>query len=974
MALPIGRGIAKAESLAARFASRGGRIASTGAKVGVGAGLAVGGGMLRDALSGKPSSANDSQANDNSSSSNGSTSPSSNAGGTSARGFTPPAVDGSYKKINANLNGNLEAENLKVSVNQANSLSSINSLLKNMLKFNIAKANHDSKSAEEGSLERGITSTAVSAPGSIGSSGGESGKGLGAMLAVAAGVGALALAVKALVGRGVDGPEVRTPGANPTTGLGRVGQGVGDALLAGGYAGDARRVMANRGARAATRPIAAMAASANDNVRPMSRAAGAMARVTGVGVKLGGFFKAMKATGISRIPFISVAFASIDPVMAYVESGGQVNSEVKKQVVGALAMILGGAGGTAVGAAIGGAIGSVVPGAGTIVGIIAGGILGAAASLGAEFVAEQLYQLITGEISKGEFVNRVFRGAISGISRVPAMAAGAAGGAALGAAGAVGRLARGGRAGGATTRATSAAASAPARGGMTLSAPSAREAGVAVAAVGGLGAVAAVNRGSAISNSQNQEGTNLNTANLPDKARTFAQNYLGRPMADAEWTALLKATFAESGHGGGGREDAMIMASILNRARQYTRWVGRPNARTRDFLAKGQTVLAVLYAPSQFQAVTGTRNNGHRPAPKFISGPNDRQLARMLQAVIDFLWKVPTSQVSFSAASSAAYGPGTNISHLHNLMRTNGSSQVGGSVFNTTMSDRAGQSLPPATAVSTPTGGSSGGSMLSRFAGALSGFGREAQLAVTGSASGDYEGNMTGRSNSMSGGWVIPTSGTVSSRKGLRAAGNHQGIDIAAPAGTPIYASKAGTVSRAEFSRSYGNVVYIDHGNGVQSRYAHMSAIGVKKGDQVEGGIQIGRVGNTGRSRGNHLHFEIRRNNTPVNPESMIPGLAAASVSSRSTATNAPTVRAAGGSGGVIAGANNPSARTNAINTASIEAARRGTSVTVQQASTGSSSSGAAVQTRATDSGAPESVTSPVNSQMAYTNYWGVNA
>ena len=969
--------MAAAENILGRFASRSGRIVGKTAKVGAvgaaGAGLMLGGKMIKDAMSGKPQAANSNNANDNS---GGTTSPSSAAGGAGVRAFTPPSIDGSYKKINANLHGDLEAENLKVAVNQANSLSSINSILKNMLKFDVAKANYDVKAAKESSLERNAMTTPVSAPGQIGSSGGESGKGLGAMLAVAAAIGGVAMAIKAMTGRGVDGPDVRTPGANPTTGIGRIGQGVGDALLAGGFAGDARRAMASRGASAArnvTRPIASMATVANDNVRPVTRAAGAIARVAGVGSKAASFFRTLKATGLTRLPFVSVAFASIDPVMAYLDGGGNVTPEVKKQLVGAIAMILGGSGGVAVGSAIGGAVGSVVPGAGTLVGIIAGGIVGAAASLGAEFVAEQLYSLITGEITKTEFVNRVFRGAVSGITRLPAMAAGAVGGAALGGAGAVARMTRGARP--TTTAVSRAATAAPAAGragGLTLAAPTVREGAVAAGAVAGLGAVAAVNRGATVGSPT--PPTSLDPNLLPDKARMYAQNYLGRAISDPEWSALLRATYAESGHGGGGREDAMIMASILNRARQYGKWVGRPNARTRDFLSRGQTILAVLYAPSQFQAVTGTRANGHRPSANFVNGPSDRQLIRLLQAVVDFLWKVPTNQVSFSAASAKAYGPGTNIGHLHNLMRTNGSSQVGQSVFNTTMSDRAGQTLPPAQAISPAAGGSSGaagGGLLSRFADAFGGAGRAVSLAVTGSASGDYEA-MSGRSNAMSGGWIIPTSGTVSSRKGQRAAGNHQGIDIAAPAGTPIYASKAGTVTRAEFSRSYGNVVYIDHGDGVQSRYAHMSALGVRKGEQVEAGVQIGKVGNTGRSRGNHLHFEIRRNNTPVNPESMIPGLAAASVSAASRPTNGGQVRAAGGTGGSITGANSPSTRTNAINNAAVSAARRGTNVTVQQASA-SPSSGAAIQTAATDTGAPESVASPVSIQMAYTTHWGAN-
>ncbi|HET9811538.1 MAG TPA: M23 family metallopeptidase [Sphingomicrobium sp.] len=95
----------------------------------------------------------------------------------------------------------------------------------------------------------------------------------------------------------------------------------------------------------------------------------------------------------------------------------------------------------------------------------------------------------------------------------------------------------------------------------------------------------------------------------------------------------------------------------------------------------------------------------------------------------------------------------------------------------------------------------------------------------------------------------------------------HPGIDLAAPHGTPVYATADGVVERAGWnSGGYGNLVEIDHGRGIETRYGHMSEILVEAGQHVTRGQQIGRVGSTGRSTGNHLHYEVRIDNSPVNP------------------------------------------------------------------------------------------------------------
>lgn len=95
---------------------------------------------------------------------------------------------------------------------------------------------------------------------------------------------------------------------------------------------------------------------------------------------------------------------------------------------------------------------------------------------------------------------------------------------------------------------------------------------------------------------------------------------------------------------------------------------------------------------------------------------------------------------------------------------------------------------------------------------------------------------------------------------------NHKGVDLAAPVGTPIYATADGFVSKAEWFSSYGNFVSLEHGADLQTRYAHMSRIAVEPGTRVKKGDIIGYVGSTGRSTGPHLHYEVRVGGEAVNP------------------------------------------------------------------------------------------------------------
>ncbi|MBL8525736.1 MAG: M23 family metallopeptidase [Betaproteobacteria bacterium] len=94
----------------------------------------------------------------------------------------------------------------------------------------------------------------------------------------------------------------------------------------------------------------------------------------------------------------------------------------------------------------------------------------------------------------------------------------------------------------------------------------------------------------------------------------------------------------------------------------------------------------------------------------------------------------------------------------------------------------------------------------------------------------------------------------------------HTGVDFNAPPGSPILAAAGGVVSSAERHTEYGNMVDINHDNGLTTRYAHMSRMIVKVGDVVLKGQKVGELGQTGRATGPHLHFEVRENSVPLNP------------------------------------------------------------------------------------------------------------
>lgn len=123
-------------------------------------------------------------------------------------------------------------------------------------------------------------------------------------------------------------------------------------------------------------------------------------------------------------------------------------------------------------------------------------------------------------------------------------------------------------------------------------------------------------------------------------------------------------------------------------------------------------------------------------------------------------------------------------------------------------------------------------------------------------------------------GW--PARGWLTSNFGIRnspfsnARTMHEGIDIAARVGTPVYATAAGIVSRAHVENGYGKLVVIDHGYGYKTFYGHNSKLMVKVGQRVKRGDLVASSGNTGTSTGPHVHYEVRLNGVPLNPRKFI--------------------------------------------------------------------------------------------------------
>jgi murein DD-endopeptidase MepM/ murein hydrolase activator NlpD len=120
------------------------------------------------------------------------------------------------------------------------------------------------------------------------------------------------------------------------------------------------------------------------------------------------------------------------------------------------------------------------------------------------------------------------------------------------------------------------------------------------------------------------------------------------------------------------------------------------------------------------------------------------------------------------------------------------------------------------------------------------------------------------------GGWTWPASGPVTSEYGRRWGRMHEGVDIGAPTGAAVVAARAGRVTFAGSMGGYGNLVMVDHGGGIVTAYAHLSAFVVSNGAQVGAGQRLGSIGCSGSCTGPHLHFEVRVNGAARNPRSYL--------------------------------------------------------------------------------------------------------
>jgi hypothetical protein len=152
------------------------------------------------------------------------------------------------------------------------------------------------------------------------------------------------------------------------------------------------------------------------------------------------------------------------------------------------------------------------------------------------------------------------------------------------------------------------------------------------------------------------------------EARKGAERYLGKPISDEEFSSLIKATHAEAAGGkkASQQEQAMIMASILNRARDD----------------KGG-IMGALTAKNQFQSVTGTAADGHKPSQNYLTGPQGDRL-KSIEGASTLLDNISKQQKNFTAADSAAYGAGTNIGYRDKMLAAGGQ-VIGGSVFQTSV-------------------------------------------------------------------------------------------------------------------------------------------------------------------------------------------------------------------------------------------------------------------------------------------------
>jgi len=153
-----------------------------------------------------------------------------------------------------------------------------------------------------------------------------------------------------------------------------------------------------------------------------------------------------------------------------------------------------------------------------------------------------------------------------------------------------------------------------------------------------------------------------NDANA-EKTQKICEKFLGRKIDSDEWNYLIRGIYAEATSNQ--KEIAYVAAVMLNRTRSG-KW--------------GNSIISVLRAPNQFQSVTGTRADGHRPSRNFTQGPGSGSLGNIYKGLMDYLPNAPQDIMRFTAANRAAYGAGTNVGYLDQLI-AQGGQQIGGTVF-----------------------------------------------------------------------------------------------------------------------------------------------------------------------------------------------------------------------------------------------------------------------------------------------------
>ena len=312
-------------------------------------------------------------------------------------------------------------------------------------------------------------------------------------------------------------------------------------------------------------------------------------------------------------------------------------------------------------------------------------------------------------------------------------------------------------------------------------------------------------------------------------ARMSASRYLGLAegelISQQEWNSLVRATHAEAGPRTNVNEMAMIMGSILNRVRSHH--------------LGGQSIEEILQQPSQFQSVTGTSQKPG-PSERYTEGPSDGERKEAVYTAAGMLPRVSKEQMGFAAESEQAYGPGTSKEYREQLKRKPTTSVEGGTRFETSLSQ------------------------ISAKIENLSGLNLNSPV----------------RSQRISDKGIF----NAIRERGGQFHHFHQGVDYMGNIGDPVYASNSGTVEVREQPEYAGKYIVVKGDDGIITKYMHLDSFLVRDGQRVNKGDEIAKLGDSGSAKGQpHLHFEVWKNSTPVDPEKVIPKQFSSLVNSKNT-------------------------------------------------------------------------------------------